>query len=198
MNDKVDACVPVNISDDDIYDAMKDIPGYLDITPGDFKEVYLKAYQHAIQRLTRLVKARDVMMRDVVSVLTDTPLTAIAEIMAERKISGVPVVNEAGVPVGVISEKDILALMAPGGIRTFMQVVAECLGGTSCLAAPVRSHTAAKVMSSPAVTVSEDTSLMEVADILTHKGINRVPVVDVNGKMTGIISRGDVVRSSVV
>jgi CBS domain-containing membrane protein len=194
---RVDTCVPVTISDDDIYDAMKDIPGYLDITPGDFKEVYVKAYQHALQRLARSVKAREVMTRNVVSVRADTPLTAIAETMAERGISGVPVVNESGEPVGVISEKDILSLMAPGGTRTFMRVVADCLSGSSCLAAPARKLTGADVMSSPAISVSEDALLLDVADILTRKGINRVPVVDKRGAMTGIICRADVVRSSV-
>ena len=64
----VDACIPVDISDDDIYEAMKDVPGYLDITPGDFKEVYLQAYRHAISRVMKSVKAADVMTRQVISV----------------------------------------------------------------------------------------------------------------------------------
>jgi len=63
--ERIDACVPVDISDEDIYEAMKDISGYLDITPADLKEVYLKAYRHAVTRLTRSVKVRDVMTRDV-------------------------------------------------------------------------------------------------------------------------------------
>ncbi len=54
------ACVPVDISDEDIFGAMKDISGYLDITPADCKEIYLKAYQHAINRLTRSIKAADI------------------------------------------------------------------------------------------------------------------------------------------
>ncbi|MGC8605481.1 MAG: CBS domain-containing protein, partial [Desulfomonilaceae bacterium] len=55
------ACAPVDISDDDIFKAMRDISGYLDITPSDFKELYIKAYQHALSRLTRIVKVREVM-----------------------------------------------------------------------------------------------------------------------------------------
>ena len=57
----IEACVPVDLSDEDIYEAMREIPGYLDITPGDFKEVYLKAYQHALSRLTRSVTVEEVM-----------------------------------------------------------------------------------------------------------------------------------------
>lgn len=53
----LDAC-PMDISDDDILKAMKDISGYLDITPGDFKEIYLFAYRHAVERLTHSVTDR--------------------------------------------------------------------------------------------------------------------------------------------
>ncbi len=52
----IGACAPLQISDDDIFSAMREISGYLDITPSDFKELYLKAYQHAISRLTRSVR----------------------------------------------------------------------------------------------------------------------------------------------
>src|SRR5512136_1388547 len=107
----IEACVPVDISDDDIFDAMRDIPGYLDITPGDFKEVYLKAYQHAVMRLTRSIPTASVMTREVVSVREITPLKEVAEIMAARKISGVPVVGDSGQVLGVISEKDFLNVM---------------------------------------------------------------------------------------
>ena len=78
-NQDIEACVPVDISDDDIYEAMKDISGYLDITPGDFKEVYLKAYRHAVLRLTRSVRVTEVMTKDVAAVSGDTPLEVVAE-----------------------------------------------------------------------------------------------------------------------
>jgi CBS domain-containing membrane protein len=194
----IDACAPVDISDDDIYEAMKDISGYLDITPADFKEVYLKAYRHAVTRLTRSVKARDVMTRDVASVGPDTPLEDVAQMMADRKVSGVPVVDRAGKVVGVISEKDFLVHLGTGEPRTFMEVVAECLKGSGCLAAPLRSYGAADFMNSPAVTVTEETPVMEIAQTFLQHKINRVPVVDHDGRLMGIVSRADVVRSSLL
>ena len=192
----VDVCVPVEISDEDVYEAMKDIPGYLEITPGDFKEVYLKAYRHAVLRLTRSIKAADVMTRDVATVTESTPLAEVARLMAERKVSGLPVATEDAKPVGVISEKDILAAMSGGKAGTFMDVVNQCLGGDMCLAAPISAKCAADIMTSPPITVREDTPLVDVADIFTQKRINRVPVVDREGRLVGIVSRADVVRSS--
>lgn len=194
----VDVCVSVDISDQDIYEAMTEIPGYLDITPGDFKEVYLRAYQHALQRLIRSVKVKEVMTAEVASVLRVTPIKEVAELMARRRVSGVPVLNADGSVAGVISERDFLRTMAGEQSRTFMDVVADCLGGGRCLAAPMRAQCAEDIMSAPAVTVTPDTPLPAVADIMANRNINRVPVVDASGRLIGIASRADVVRSSLV
>lgn len=192
--DTGDYCRPVDISDDDIYDAMKEIPGYLDITPGDFKEVYRFAYQHAVERFSS-VKAGDAMVRKVVSVTRKTPLVQVAEAMARHGVSGVPVVEEGERVVGVISEKDFLTRMGEQDAKTFMGVVAECLKGKGCVAVPIRGQNAEDIMTSPAVTVNEETSIMEIANILTEKNINRVPVINQQDRLVGIITRADVVRN---
>ena len=190
--DTDDYCRPVDISDDDIYDAMKEIPGYLDITPGDFKQVYRFAFQHAVERFSS-VKAGDAMVRKVVFVTRKTPLVQVAEAMARHGVSGVPVVEEGERVVGVISEKDFLTRMGEQDAKTFMGVVAECLKGKGCVAVPIRGQNAEDIMTSPAVTVNEETSIMEIANILTEKNINRVPVINQQGRLVGIITRADVV-----
>jgi CBS domain-containing membrane protein len=192
----VEACVPVDISDDDVYEAMKDISGYLDITPGDFKEVYLKAYQHALQRLTQSVSVKEVMTRNVATVAPETPLRAVAEVMSQRKVSGVPVIDADGKVVGVVSNKDFLAHMGTGEAKTLMDLVAECLRGSGCVATPIRQKYASDIMSSPPITIDQDRSVIEAADLLIQKSINRLPVVDPGGKLVGILARADIVRSS--
>lgn len=72
----------IEISDDDVYEAMKDIEGYLDITPQDLREVYRRAYAHAVARITRSVLARHVMTRQVTSVRRPTPLREVADLIA--------------------------------------------------------------------------------------------------------------------
>jgi CBS-domain-containing membrane protein len=84
----------MDISDDDILKAMKDISGYLDITPGDFKEIYRFAYRHTVERLRHSVKAKDVMTRNVVFVKKDTSLEDVADILNRNLISGVPVIDD--------------------------------------------------------------------------------------------------------
>lgn len=186
----------VDISDEDILDAMKEIPGYLDITTGDFRELYRFAYRHALSRITRSVTAKEIMTKEVISVRKDMPLKEVARLMAERSVSGIPVVTDENKVSGIISEKDFLAGMGAKDVRSFMDVVAECLKGKGCAAVSVRTQTAGDIMSSPAVIVHENTSLNEIIVLFKEKNINRVPVVDGEGSLTGIVSRADIINSS--
>lgn len=173
---------------------MKEIPGYLDITPGDFKEVYKLAFRHARERLFRSATTRGIMTRDVAAVKVDTPLKEVAVLMARRGVSGVPVVDAGGRVVGVISEKDFLRAMSSAGVTSFMGVVAQCLQEKGCKALGIRQGKAADLMSAPAVTVGEETRVLEIVKLFKEKGINRVPVLDSQGRLTGIVSRGDLLN----
>lgn len=190
--------LPLDIdpTDEDIYGAMKDIPGYLDITPGDLKELYRLAYRHAYDRVTGSVTARDIMTKDVITVSPGTALPEVAAVMAAHGISGLPVVNDDGTVAGVISEKDFLSHMHPGKRPNFMAVIAECLKGRGCLAAPARTATAKDIMKSPALTVGEAETVREIAQLFAGKKINRVPVIDGAGRICGIVTRNDIIRAS--
>jgi CBS domain-containing protein len=142
------------------------------------------------------VKVNEVMTREVATVSAETPLKTVAEIMSRRRVSGLPVIDLQGKVLGIISDKDFLSHMGDGTARSFMDVVSECLKGGGCVAAPVRAKHAGDIMNSPAITVGQDTSVMDAARTLVEKGINRLPVVDEKGRLVGIVSRADVVRSS--
>lgn len=182
------------IDEEDILQAMREIPGYLDITPQDFRQVYSRAHAHALQRLRRGRPAEQIMTREVAAVAADAPLLEAARIMAQRRVSGLPVLQNGQV-VGVLSEKDFLNAMGAQGGRHFMEVVARCLTQGACLAAPLRAALAGELMSSPAVTVGPRRSTSEIAEIMRLKGINRVPVVDGQGRLLGIVSRADLLRA---
>ncbi len=192
----VDPCNPFDISDDDVLKAMKDINGYLDITPRDFKALYRLAYTRAVERLTHLYKARDVMTEKVLSVSRNTPSEEIARMMATEGIAGVPVIESDGQVIGVISEKDFLFQMGTQDTRSFMDVVAHCLKSKGCVALSMRKQKAEDIMTSPAVTVSAETLVSKIANILTEKNISRVPVTDSKGKLIGIVARADIVQTS--
>ena len=195
---KKDLAIDIEISDNDIYEAMKDIPGYLDITPADLKEIYRFAYRHAVERITQSVRAHHIMTTRVFSVNRKTPVKEVAELMAEKTVSGIPVLDDDEKVAGIISEKDFLSHMGSRDKTHFMAVVAECLKGKGCVAMPIRLKKAEDIMTSPAFTVKEDTSVIEIANLFTEKNINRVPVINGEGRLTGIVSRADIVRASLM
>ena len=187
---------PVDMSDEDILDAMKSIPGYLDITPGDFKEIFRYAYRHAIERIAKSLVAKDVMTEKLISVTPDTSLKETSARMAAHGISGVPVIDERNSVVGVISEKDFLFHMGEKKTRSTMEVITQCLSSKGCVAVSMHTGFAKDIMTSPALTVFDDTPVFEIASIFAEKNINRVPVLDQNGHLVGIVARADIFRTT--
>ena len=185
----------IDLSEDDVLAAMKSIQGYIDITPLDFNEIYTVAFRHAIDRLSRLVKAEDIMTQQVIFVSPDTLLTETARMMASANISGVPVINTDQTVVGIISEKDFLSGMGGDASGGFMGVIAQCLENRGCLAMPIRGKTAKDIMKSPVITAYPDTPVSELSKKLADHCINRIPVIAKDGRLAGIVSRGDVVNS---
>ena len=140
----------------------------------------------------------DVMTRTVVSVRAWTPLKEVAQLLIERRISGVPVVDDDGVLLGVVSEGDFL--MKEQGAqairhRPLARIFGESRASRSNLA-KIGALTAGEAMTSPALTIASDRHISEAAAVMTSRGVNRLPVVD-HGRLVGIVSRADLVRAYV-
>ena len=184
------------LTEEDVYAAMQGIEGYLDITASDFKLLYEHAYQHALQRFNSMTVG-SLASRQVVTVIATTPLIEVARAMAEARVSGVPVLDEQGKVVGIVSERDFLHQMSADN-QSFMSVVAACLQGKGCVAMPIRKANASDIMSSPAITIRENTLLKEAAILFQQNGINRLPVLKADGEdLVAIITRTDLVKAHV-
>ncbi|OGQ97311.1 MAG: hypothetical protein A2521_16060 [Deltaproteobacteria bacterium RIFOXYD12_FULL_57_12] len=186
------------LSDEDIYEAMKHIQGYLDITASDFKELYQLSYRHALERMSTSIPAADIMSRQVVSVTVTTPLTEVATRMANASVSGVPVLDDNERIAGIISERDFLKHMGAQN-ASFMSIIAACLEGKGCAAVTIRKGVARDIMSCPVVSVKESAPLAEVATTLSQHRINRVPVLaDEGNRLVGIITRADLAQAHIL
>jgi CBS domain-containing membrane protein len=192
MEGERDIYCEIDVTEDDIMEAMQDIGGYLDITSADAKEIYRHAYRHAITRLNYSLKAKDIMTPDVASVKRGTPLVEVASLMAQKAVSGVPVCDDEGKVAGVISEKDFFRHMGAKDATNLMSVISAFLKGEN-VDTLLKSQTAQDIMSTPAITVEEDTPMATIAGIIYRKRINRVPVTDKRGRLTGIVTRSDVI-----
>lgn len=141
------------------------------------------------------MQARDVMTTEVVAVHPDAPVAEIARLLLERRISAVPVADADGTLVGMVSEGDLIGRAEPERqIRSDWWL--DLLAGTEAAPAPlpeIRDRVARQVMSSPVVTVTEETELSEIAHLLAQYGIKRVPVMR-RDRIVGIVSRADLLR----
>ncbi len=192
---EADLCSPLNISEGDILEAMSDIQGYLDISPGDFKEIFQFAYRHAVTRIMDSRKAADIMTKEVHCLESAMDLRQAATFLADKKISGAPVVDAEGKVVGVVSEKDFLAKMGVGKAASFMQIIAHCLNNKGCVATLLRNHSIGEIMTAPAITAGHDMTIGTISALFIDKRINRLPIVGGDGRPIGIVTRTDLVNS---
>jgi len=142
----------------------------------------------------------DAMSRDPIVVRPETPLNEAIQILAERRISGLPVVADANQLVGIISETDLMwqetGVTPPAYIMfldsviylknpaTYERDLHKALG-----------QTVGEVMSRDPVTISPDKPLKDAAQIMHDRSVHRLPVIDAAGRVVGILTRGDIIRA---
>ncbi len=146
-----------------------------------------------------LKSVAEVMTRDPLTVKPETPLREAIKILAEKRISGLPVVDDAGKLIGVISETDLMWQQAgvtpPAYFMIFDSVI--------YLKNPVEydrelhkalGQTVGEVMNQKPITISPDKPLREAAKIMRDRKIHRLPVLDDSEQIVGILSLSDIIR----
>jgi len=151
------------------------------------------------------MKINSVMTKDVVTLLQEDTIRSASLKMAEKNISGAPVLNGDGKLIGMLSEADVLRSLKTT-TKTLQMVFPslssigvsfrEQLTEKEALEAyqDVENMTVKELMTLDVVTVSSDDELRDAISQMVAKGINRLPVVDKMGKVVGIITRGDILR----
>jgi CBS domain-containing membrane protein len=182
-----------DISDEDLRAALKELKTYVDITEDDLKRIYTIALRHAEQRISRQVFVRDVMTKNVISIRADADFNEVTNLLSEHRISGLPVVDEDERVIGVITEADVLSMAGMRKGHAFKDIVRHLLGEP--LSRPRESRRLRDVMSSPAITTGPASDIREAAMTLDEKRIKRLPVVDEQGRLLGVIARADIVKA---
>jgi len=151
-----------------------------------------------------------IMPKTVADLMTREPLTArpemslkeVIKILADRRISGLPVVDEHDLLIGIISETDLMwretGVTPPAYIMVLDSVI--YLENPSRYEQELHKalgQTVGEVMSRDPVSIAPEKSVQEAAKLLHDRNIHRLPVLDTTGKVIGILTRGDIVRAMV-
>ncbi len=143
--------------------------------------------------------ARDIMTRDVVTVTKDQPISDLSKLFIENHFNGVPVLDDAGKVIGVVTQGDLIEqnknLHIPTVIALFDAVL--FLESEKKFEADVKKLTGSKIediYSKNPATVSLDTDLNEITTLMAEKDVHTLPVLD-NDNLVGIIGKKDVIRA---
>ncbi len=143
------------------------------------------------------MKIKDIMTTDVITVSTGDSVEHCARLLQENDISGLPVLDDNGKVAGIVTEGDLIRrasrIKAPGYL--------EILGGLIYLGSPKKfvdelqramSYEAGQLMSKDVISVGPDDTVEKAATLMVDEGVNRLPVIDEQGELVGIISRRDI------
>lgn len=141
------------------------------------------------------LKAKDVMTSPVVTVRPGTPVREVSGLMLEHRISGLPVVDEDGRLVGIITESDLLQKASgPSPLERLAFLRPEQAQELDQHLRRYEAKVASEMMTRPVVTAEETTSLRELARLMADRRINRVPIVR-DGHVVGIVTRHDILKA---
>jgi CBS domain-containing membrane protein len=194
MIDKTpETCQPrVEITNEDLQAALRDMHTYMDISIDDLKTLCTLAAQHAQERMLQKIPVRDIMTTQVITIGPDADIHYASQRLADHKIKGLPVVDEENIVIGIITEADILEITGVIRGHSIRDVLRHLLGEP---VQPIPEGTSLrKFMSVPAITTGPDADIRRAAKMMIDRKVKRLPVVDDQGKLLGIVSRSDIIR----
>lgn len=140
---------------------------------------------------------KDIMTKDVITVTLDDNVEKCASLLIKHNLSGLPVLDESGKLVGIVTEGDLIRRAS----RIKGPAVLEVLGGMIYLDSPKKfmdelkssmGQKAKDVMTKKVVTIEPDQTIEEGATLLVEKNVKRLPVISKEGELVGIVSRRDI------
>lgn len=139
------------------------------------------------------IHVKDVMTKNPTSVQKFENIVHVAQILSEKNISGIPVVDKQNHVIGIITQADVLAMIGIRKEHTFKDLLKHALGEPKI--ERKRGDIVADIMTTPSLTTSPDSTIAEVVQVMDEKKVRRLPVVDDKQKLVGIISRADILKA---
>ena len=148
-----------------------------------------------------MLKAKDIMTTDVVTVFPETPISDIAKLLLEKHFNGIPVVDKDGNLIGIVCQSDLIAEQKKLPIPSVFTILdafipIQPLRKTEKEVQKIAAIKASEAMTPDPATVNPETSLEEIASLMVNRCIHTIPVVD-GGKLVGVIGKEDILKTLV-
>lgn len=143
---------------------------------------------------------KDLMTKKVITIKPEDTVNQVADILSEHHFTGVPVVDENGVLVGTVSERDFIASDSKIYLPTYIKLLTELdfvkndERNLSPAVQNIINATAKDIMNDQPVTIDENSDIETLAEMFGQKRVNPIPVVDKDNKLLGIVSRSDLIK----
>jgi CBS domain-containing protein len=148
---------------------------------------------HLRSKLGLEILVRDVMTTNIISISKYESVMQVANILAEKNISGLPVVDKENKVIGIITQADILSMVGVGREHTFKDLLKYMLG-EPLHERKVGDHVG-DIMTSPALTIKPGATIAEAVRIMDEKKIRRLTIVDDKNELIGILTRADILKA---
>ena len=188
MNSESDDVTEIDLNDEDIIDAMRHISGYLDISTDDFRSIYHLAHQHAIGRLVGKFTAENLMRADINPLHPNMYLDEAAKNIVQSGLKSLPVVDDKGCVIGVLTETDYLRRLR---VDTFLELLLGIMDDSFEFKHRCHETHVSEAMTTPAVTLTRNAGFREVVKAFHHHDGRSTPIVDSDGRLIGVLLRKD-------
>jgi CBS domain-containing membrane protein len=178
----------MELTDGDILDAMKRIPGYLDISTEDFRAIYHLAHRHALERLFGTVTAGQLMRTGIPALEPEMTLDRAARMLADSGCKSLPVVAADGRVIGMLTETDFLRRLKAG---SFLELLLRMLDDAFEFTHRCHETPVSAAMTQPAVIVGPDAGFVDTMEAFRRHDGRSMPVVDPDGRLLGLLLRKD-------
>ena len=186
--DNRDSPVKLSFENQDLVAALREMDGYIDVSEEDLTRIYGLATVHAHQRSFGGTSMNDIMTHDVVSVQKSADFQSVWALMTKHRIRGVPVTDNVGKVIGMVSIADFLKAVDWSLYESPMQRLKHLFKR--------RRHSSVEsIMTTPVITARVDTLLSDAFLIFAEKRINHLPITDEDGHVIGIVTRLDLLAT---
>ncbi len=187
-----DEVTELELTDEDILDAMQHIPGYLDISTEDFRIIYHLAHRHALGRQFGNLRADKLMRTGIVALTPDIMLDEAAKALVRSSYKALPVVDAKGCVMGILTENDYLRRL---NVSSFLELLLSLLDQAFEFKHKCHETPVSQAMTTPAITIDQRAGFMEIIAAFHQHAGRSLPVVDSEGRLLGLLLRKDILSA---